>query len=229
MTRLEILKAVKNGADLSDADLRGADLRGADLRGADLRDAHLRGADLRGADLRGADLRGADLSGADLRGADLSDAALSGAHLRGADLRGADLSGAHLRDAHLRDAHLSDADLRGADLSDVSYNCHTSFFNLSCPETGAFIGYKKCAENIIVKLKIPASAKRSSATSRKCRASRAEVLEIYGADMARSSWDKEFTYKKGETVSVDNFNEDRWEECSSGIHFFISRGEAENY
>ena len=65
------------------------------------------------ADLSGADLSGADLSGADLRGADLS-----GANLYGADLSGADLSG---------------ADLYGADL-----RCP-----ITCPEKGAFIGYKK--------------------------------------------------------------------------------------
>ena len=119
-------------------------------------------ANLRGADLRGADLRGACLQGAYLRGADLQDA-----YLRGADLRGADLQ---------------DACLRGADLTDVVINNNTSYIAMQCPEEGSYIGFKKCCGNLIVKLRIPEDAVRSSATSRKCRASKAEVLSITHID-----------------------------------------------
>ena len=31
------------------------------------------------------------------------------------------------------------------------------------------------------------------------------------------------------TVEVDNFCENRWNECAPGIHFFINRQEAINY
>jgi uncharacterized protein YjbI with pentapeptide repeats len=185
------------------ADLQGAYLRGADLQGADLRGAYLRGADLRGAYLRGADLRGADLRGAYLRGADLQGAYLQGADLQGADLQGADGIG------------------------------------LNCPETGSFIGFKKAYTNqkrVIVKLQITEDAKRSSATSRKCRCSKAVVLEISdiaGVETdiqeAHSGHDTNFIYRVGETVTVDNFDEDRWNECSTGIHFFITRKEAVDY
>ena len=48
-------------------------------------------------------------------------------------------------------------------------------------------------------------------------------------EKACSSYDNTFIYKKGEIVSVDNFDEDRWNECSTGIHFFITREEAVNY
>ena len=83
--------------------------------------------------------------------------------------------------------------------------------------------------NIIVKLKIPKSAKRSSATTRKCRASHVKVIEIFGADKAVSSHDGKTIYKAGEVVKCDNWCEDRWQECAGGIHFFMSRQEAENY
>lgn len=79
-----------------------------------------------------------------------------------------------------------------------------------------------------MKLKIPAAAKRSSATSRKCRAEFAEVLEVFGAEKGRSSYG-EVTYRAGEIVHPDSFNDDRWSECSNGIHFFITREEAEAY
>lgn len=131
--------------------------------------------------------------------------------------------------ANLRDADLRSANLRGANLSDIRVNEHTAFFAMQCPEEGAFIGWKKCRENVIVKLLIPEDAKRSSATSRKCRASKAVVLEVLGAEYGVAQYDENTIYRVGETVTPDSWDEDRWKECSNGIHFFITRAEAEQY
>ena len=191
--------------------------RSSDLRGADLRDAYLGSSDLRSSDLRDADLRNADLGCADLGGADLRGANLRGAYLRDAYLRSSDL-----RSSDLRNADLRDADLRGADLDGT-------IANMQCPESGAFIAWKKCRNDIIVKLLIPENAKRSSATTRKCRASESVVLEVFGAEIGISQHDCKFRYKKGETVKADEFEENRWVECGGGIHFFITRQEAESY
>ena len=120
-------------------------------------------------------------------------------------------------------------DLKYADLTDIRYNECTSFLALQCPEEGAFVGWKKCKNNVIVKLLIPEHAKRSSATSRKCRCSEAVVLDVIGAEYGISQHDSGFHYHKGETVKVENFDESRWVECSLGIHFFITRREAELY
>ena len=196
-----------------------ADLRDADLRDADLSCAYLSDADLRFADLRGASLRGAYLSDASL-----SCANLSGANLDGANLRCADLSGANLRNANLRGTNLS-----GTDLDGVLYSVNTCFFALQCPEEGAFIGWKKCRNRVIVKLLIPEDAKRSSATTRKCRASKVQVLEVIGGDFGESGYDGSVVYRKGDTIVVNDFDDDRWRECSAGIHFFLTRGEAESY
>jgi len=125
------------------------------------------------------------------------------------------------------------ANLRGADLYYVKCNEVTSFYAMQCPEEGSFIGWKKASKNI-VKLLIPSNAKRSSATSRKCRASKAEVIAIYdknGNEIQEcfSSYTNNVIYKVGETVYPDKYDENRWNECSNGIHFFITRQEAENY
>ena len=236
--------AYLSGVDLSYANLRGANLSGAYLSGADLSDANLRGANLCDAYLSGANLRGADLSDANLSGADLSDANLSGAdlsdaNLSGADLSDANLSGADLRDANLSGADLSDANLSGADLSGAKSDERTAMYHLACPEEGAFVGFKKChsyeGETVLVKLEIPEDAKRSSATTRKCRCSKAKVISITGIltgkeyDEAFSQHDKKFVYRVGETVVPDSFDEDRWNECSNGIHFFITKQEAIDY
>ena len=191
-------------------------------------------ADLYGADLCGANLCDANLCGADLRDADLRDADLYGANLCGANLCDANLRGANLCDANLCGADLRDADLRGADLRGVRYNEQTAYYAMQCPEKGAYIGYKK-AEGKIVELEIQADAKRSSATTRKCRASKAKVLSITSIDgkehfeEAKSSRDQSFVYRVGKTVEVKDFDEDRWKECSTGIHHFITREEAERY
>ena len=228
-----------NGEGGSRADLRDADLRCANLSNADLRCANLSNADLRGADLFGADLRGADLFGANLRCANLSNADLRGANLSDADLFGANLRGANLRNADLRNADLCRADLCGADLCGASidqmmWNIYTVFYPLQCPESGSYIGYKK-ASGLVVELEIPADARRSSATSRKCRASKAKVLSITDINgnpaggQVKSNYDPNFVYAIGETVEVTDFDDNRWNECSTGIHHFITRAEAVIY
>ena len=166
---------------------------------------------------------------ANLSYADLSGANLSGANLSYANLSNADLSGANLSDADLSGANLSYANLSGANLSDARYNENTAFFALQCPEEGSFVAWKKCKNNVVVKLLIPDDAKRSSATSRKCRASKAVVLEVIGAEKAISTNDASFVYEVGKEVVPDSFDDNRWNECSHGIHFFITRKEAENY
>ena len=176
-----------------------------------------------------ADLRNADLSNADLFGANLRGANLFGANLRDADLRNADLFG-----ANLRDANLSNANLREASIDQMMWNIYTVFYPLQCPESGSYIGYKK-ASGLVVELEIPADARRSSATSRKCRASKAKVLSITDINgnpaggQVKSNYDPNFVYAIGETVEVTDFDDNRWNECSTGIHHFITRAEAVIY
>ena len=245
-----------SGANLIGANLRGANLYGAYLIGADLSGAYLRGANLIGADLIGANLRGANLYGAKLIGADLSGAYLRGAYLRGADLigaylrganlYGANLSGANLSGANLYGANLSGADLRGANLYGANlrgayiYSAklrnakNIPFIPLACPSDGEFTGWKK-VQGKLIELRIPADAKRSSATTDKCRCDKAFVVSI--TDIGN---DKEITeivnhnraktvYRVGEMVFPDSFDDNRWNECSNGIHFFTNKESAINY
>ena len=223
-----------NGEGGSRANLRGADLFGANLSDANLRGANLSNADLRDADLRCADLRCADLFGANLRGANLSDANLCNADLFGANLSDANLRNADLRNADLRRADLCRADLCGASIDQMMWNIYTVFYPLQCPESGSYIGYKK-ASGLVVELEIPADARRASATSRKCRASKAKVLSITDINgnpaggQVKSNYDPNFVYAIGETVEVTDFDDNRWNECSTGIHHFITRAEAVIY
>lgn len=187
-----------------------------------------------------ANLMNADLSYADLRCADLSYANLSYANLSYADLRRANLNYTIFSYSNLSCAIFIGADLMNANLrmtvniDKVVWDIYTKFYQMQCPEEGAFIGWKR-AHNQIVKLEICSDALRSSATSRKCRCSSAKVLAIenfdgsrYG-DVIRSNYDPLFLYKVGEIVKVENFDTDRWNECAPGIHFFLTREEAVKY
>ena len=207
-----IEEAVKRGVYLGGANLCGAYLRGADLRDANLRDAYL---------------CGAYLCGAYLRGANLGDANLGDANLRDANLRGANLGGANLLRANLRDAYLLRANLRDAQ--------NIPYIPLACPSDGAFIGWKK-VNGLLVQLEIPADAKRTSATTMMCRCSKAVVKSITNIDgsnevdeVLNTSQVSKCLYKVGQLVIPDSFDEDRWFECSHGIHFFINKEDAINY
>ena len=152
----------------------------------------------------------ANLQEADLRGANLWERILWGANLRGANLWGADLRGANLRGADLREANLQEA--------------RTPYFQI--PQEGSLIVWKKLRGKVLCKLKIPENAKRTtSLVGRKCRAEFAEVLEGEGVSL----YDDMTEYKVGKIVKPESYNDDIRFECASGIHFFLTKEEAENY
>ena len=204
---LTVEAAVSCGVSLANANLAGTCLAVADLHRADLT----------GADLTSADLSWADLTGANLKEANLKDANLKGAILEGADLKGADITGAVLNAAHLNGAQ------------------NIPYIPLACPSEGAFVAWKKVDEKYLVKLQIPEDARRTSATSRKCRCDKAMVLDITSLD-GETHFDevvnnnyKKTIYKVGEMVYPDSFDENRWNECSNGIHFFVNKQDAIDY
>lgn len=128
-----------------------------------------------------------------------------------------------------RGADLCDANLRGANLRGAK----GAYF--ACPSEGEFIGWKK-ASGYIVKLRIPEGARRSSSTSAKCRCDKAFVVEIQNidgtiadVDVVSSDYDDKFLYAKGAQVEVADFDDNRWNECAAGIHFFIDRRAAVEY
>ena len=126
-------------------------------------------------------------------------------------------------------ANLCEANLCEADL------CGAKGAYMACPTDGSFIGWKK-ASGYIVKLQIPEDARRSSAGGEKCRCDKAYVAEIQNTDGTKadieaihSNRDNNFVYTVGATVEVPDFDDDRWNECVPGIHFFIDRRAAVEY
>ena len=227
MTAEAFLDAYAAGElDFQNVDLSHVRLPNADLSGANFTGANFTGADLSGAYLYSVNLREANMSGANMSGAYLCDACLSGADLFLANLTRADLRGANLTRADLTRANLTRANLSGARLSGARNLAPATAAQLMrCPPVDEFVAYKKCAGGAIVKLLVPADAKRSSATGSKCRASHVIVLEGEGT----SYYDPNTRYHPGARVECNRWGEDRWVECAGGIHFFMTREEAEAY
>ena len=192
------------------ASLDGANLTGANLTGANLTRANLDGANLTRANLDGAYLTGAYLPGANLDGANLTRAYLTRAYLTGANLTGANLDGANLDGANLTGANLTGAKLP----------------HYQIPQKGALIVYKKLSGETVARLQVPAKARRTaSLVGRKCRAEYVKVLEGEGY----SRHDRRTHYSPGKTVRPDSYDDDPRIECAPGIHFFLTRQEAEEY
>ena len=151
---------------------------------------------------------------ANLSWANLSWANLSKANLSRADLFRANLSGAYLSGAYLFGANLSEAAL--PPLSIV-------------PESGAFDGWKKLQGGVLARVRIPESAGRVNSTGRTCRAEWVTVVELVGGVEGRSRHDDTVVYRVGQEVRPDKWDPDFRVECSHGIHFFLTRKEAEGY
>ena len=233
----ESMKADLHGADLHDANMSYANMSGADMSyanmsGADMSYANMSGANMSGADMSYADMRGIDLSYGNMGGADMSYANMRGIDLSYANMSGADMSYANMVCADMRGANMVCADMRGIDLSytdmsgaDMSgANRLRKGIKLSEP----IIGWKKCKNNVLVKLEIPRGAIVFSINNNKCRTDKAKVLEIIGGDRAYSNH-KFFSYYVGDIIEIFDFNCEYNVECAKGIHFFKTREEAENY
>ena len=208
------------GCEFEPMDLSGMDLRNVDFVLSSLQHVILRNVNLEGCSLENSLFDGTDIHGANLRNANMSMGAFRNCDLGECNICGANLYASVLESANM-DRIVSDED--------------TKWFRLRCPEEGAFIGYKKCVNDRIVQLLIPADARRTSATMRCCRCERAKVLTIKSFDYKEQfdeAWslvDENFVYRVGEWAVAENFNPDRWYDSTGGIHFWMHRDEAIGY
>lgn len=248
LTNAKLVYINLSHTDLTNANLTNAKLWNANLEGADLTNAELIGADLWNANLPDASLCKADLTYAKLWKANLRGAKIINADLEHALLANTDLTNAELIDVGLRCANLSCADLKGAKLNRIDLRnvkidnaINVPYIPMACPESGSFIAYKYAGykKGKIIKLEILEDSKRSSASCESnaiCRCDKALILEIQNIDgsptnlkQIPSFYDHNFIYEVGKVALVEDFDDNRWEECAPGIHFFMNRNDAVEY
>ena len=222
----------KMRADLHNTDLHNVDLRYSVLCYVDLSNSDLSNADLRDSNFCSSNLSHTNLKYANFYHANLTYADFSYAHLVSADLSWSVLNCACFYQANLGNVNIHAANLYDTDLCDAK---HIPYVPFACPSDGSFIAWKR-VYRYLVKLEIPEDAKRCSGATNKCRADKAKVLEIYTLGGAKANIRhivnnnySTLDYIIGETVYPDSFDENRWNECSHGIHFFINKQDAINY
>lgn len=248
MTQHELNVAInKHRAYLAgDADGEKADFCYCDLSHLEIANVNLGDVNFTGAKADGTIFDNCNLSGANFRVCNLSNTIftqciLVGAIFYQANLRNAIFDYSDLEGVWFSGAHCYNADFGNAKNMDLIHiDEYTEHMFLRCPSEGSFIGWKKARcivdgfkRQCIIKLEIPADALRSSATTRKCRCSKAKVLDIVTVgenpmhiDCALSHWDSTFMYLVGKTVEPRSFDPNRWKECAPGIHFYLTKEEA---
>ena len=247
---IEVCKKREKIADFSYANFREVDFSHADFRWINFRVVNFSRADFSNADFSWVDFRHTDFSNADFRnanfiGANFTNADFSNTDFREVDFRGANFSYTDFRwidfsNAYFRWVNFTNTDFREVDLRDTNFS-NTINFLINCPEEGSFIAYKKASTDVvipvIVVIRVEEDSLRSSATSKKCRASKVTPLrfeDLKGNILPEdtivfSDYDNSFIYHIGKTIEVENFDLNRWNECSTGIHFFMNKLDAIHY
>lgn len=235
-----------------DADLYMSILKGVNLQGTVFKNLDLRNANFIQCDMRNASFTRCRMDQADFRNLDAEYANFDSCRLVGARFKSVILRQASFYRADLRDSTFATCDVEFASFgSAVLTNANFSLTNIEkarkdyltiglhpAPE-GDLIGYGKKSD-FIVTLLIPKEARRSCATSRKYRAEYAKVLSIeslFGAPGPSTVTNQYYVegclkstrYTVGEYVYPDAWDEDRWNECSNGIHFWLTKEEARQW
>ena len=135
-----------------------------------------------------------------------------------ADLTDADLTSANLIDTELEYANLTDA------IIDEKEQCRKGIVL-----TEPMIGYKKAYGGKIITLEIPIGAKVFSINGNKRRTNKAKVIDMQGETELCSIRDASFKYHVGDEIEIKDFDDRYNVECGAGVHFFLTREEAERF
>lgn len=162
--------------------------------------------------------------------------------MRRAYFTGTDLRDSKFTKCDVEFAYFNSAVLTGTTFSltniEKAYKDYLTVGLHPAPE-GDLIGYGKKGDYIVTLL-IPKEARRSCATSRKYRAEYVKVLSIetlFGTpgpsaitnQYCTEGHTKSVRYAVGEYAYPDTWDENRWNECSNGIHFWLTKEEARQW
>lgn len=243
--------------DLQHASLTGADLRGCTFECCRLDGANFVGAQLQGAkflDCSGfrVNFTDAEMQECCIDNTELTDerdelgtSAFSHCLFDYVRFNKADLQHAVFRSCDMSGASLHRAKV-GTDIL-KRFNCTKLTGAIGIPKAitaavpvlpeGVFRGWKRCADGRIVELQIPANAMRSAGLSRKIRAEAALTVSILSpafkwcknAVSQRNTGGSDCQYRVGFFTTADKWDNDPWNVCTHGIHFFLTREEAVAY
>lgn len=242
MKQEELKEALKE--DFANMDLRGWSFKGKNLSGTNFSNADLEGAcfidailvstNFEGANLKNADFSCANAWSANFNETNCKDAVFLSANLTEVSFEGADLDGTSFALANLTEASLEDA--QNIDLAEFDNTVGTYPV---CPTEGEFTGWTLAEEfdgtEYLLRVSVPWTARRSSGTTRRCRAEALSVDEVISLDTEKSYGfpypyitlkNRDFKLRLGETIRDVNFEKDRFKVSSTDLYFWISKEEA---
>ena len=133
--------------------------------------------------------------------------------------------------ANLYNANLENANLENANLYNAKLDKEEMIRKGKINDKKVIV-YKKCHEKI-VELELQIGSIVFSINNYKCRTNKVKVISIDGdktkGNIVKSDYDSSFIYEVGKIIEVKDFNLMYNVECSTGIHFFYKKEDAENY
>ena len=217
------------GWNFKGQNLTSANFAGADLEGACFIDAILVNANFEDANLKNADFSCVNTWSANFNETNCKDAVFLSANLTEASFEGADLDGASFAQANLTGANLQDTNIITAEFD------NTVGIYPVCPTHGNFIGWTIGedfrGEECLVEVFIPAWARRSSGTTRKCRT---EALVVNSVERLKDGYNpfgvplrfRDYILTKNEVIRDNDYEVDRFKVSSTDLYFWISKEEA---
>lgn len=228
----ENMRANLAEANLSNLNFSGMDLRHINFYKTTIHDSYFDRADIRFANFKEADLSFDYFNEANLYEADFSDARFYHTKFVGANLCGVHFGGTYLCGTDFTKSKIYNADFSncnfGYDMTIEHADGKLTEYRRGKILTEDIIGYKKCQDDVIVTLKIPRGAIVFSINGTKCRTNKAKVIAIDGAKKAISYYG-DMSYYVGDEFTIYDFNCVYNHQCGKGIHFFMTREEAERY
>lgn len=226
--------------------LTNAVFKNTDFYSVVIHDVRFASCDMEGVSFKHCDITHSQFASSDMTSSYFYNTSVSRCSFDSADLTNSKLVSVTFWNVTFYEACLENVRLENHHMIDVYFNYGTKHIPINipmaCPSEGSFIGWKVARDMhnpvyYLIKLQIPASAKRSSATTRKCRCDKAKVVGIYNLTGVKArkqmvvnyAYDTETVYEVGKMVYPNSFDPNRWEECSCGIHFFINKQDAIDY
>ena len=229
-------EAIEHGVDLSYADFYGQDVSGVNFRGCNLFSANF----------RTATAMTCNFMETTMNNAGFDNAVMSESNFYGSMLRMSSLYRTKLDRTNFSFADLTSSDFLEADLykSTLCNACFVSAKNIPYIPTWlpveSFIAWVKVigeTDSYIVKIKILNDSERFRGVGDICRCNKALVLEIQNLEGEKLDIEEiEYHDKKGtlvfhvwEVTECENWQPGRWDDCLTGITFFIDRQSAVLY
>ena len=237
LTRIVLRNCHFRMCNITKSRLIDSDFTESDFRFCDLSFANMRGCSMHNTGAESSDFDHCDFDASDMSSCMFARCSLLVSSFRGSNLTFTRFLECSLYECVFGHNDMSHSKFKSCDIDNIYISSVKNFpyIPMTCPETGSFVAWKK-ANGLIVKLKIPEDARRSSATGRKCRCDKAFVVAIENIDgtpsmlkEVTSNYDENFVYRVGEMVNEITFSDDRFRVCARGIHFFMTRQEAVEY